>query len=170
MPSKVASRAFRERFAREYLIDNNQTRAYMRASHNNPNEGTARAMACALMKEKGVKRRIRDLQKKSFVKLDVSAERVLKETAAISFIDARKFFDADGNFVLPGQWTEEMGAAVKKFEVLQRNLSGADGKTDTIYRVELWDKGKPLENLGKHNNLFQEKVEHSGNIQMSWDL
>lgn len=98
----------------------------------------------------------------------LTAQRVLEEVARIAFLDARTFWDADGNLKPLHQLTPEQGAALAGFETLVKNTKAGDGITDTVHKIKLWDKPKALEQLMKHFGLLQERVDVTGGLTISW--
>lgn len=73
------------RFVDEYLIDRNSARAAVAAGYS---EKTARVIGLRLLKHAGVRALIERRVKENDEKLEVTADRVLKETAAIAFCTA----------------------------------------------------------------------------------
>jgi hypothetical protein len=99
----------------------------------------------------------------------IDPDRTLRELARIAFSDLRVLFDRNGNLLPVSDWPEEMAPAIKKIEIVKRNLDVGDGLMDEVHKVETWDKLKALELIGKNLGLFTEKIEHSGGIDVSWD-
>lgn len=75
----------RKRFAEEYLIDLNGTRAYKAAYPNVKNDETAAAAAARLLRDVKVReyidRRMKDRQKRT----EITQDMVVKELASIAF-------------------------------------------------------------------------------------
>jgi hypothetical protein len=84
-------------------------------------------------------------------------------------VDVRSFFDEHGNAKAIKDLGPDQGAALGGFEVLIKNAKAGDGVTDTIHKFKLWDKPKVLEMFCKHFGLLEEKVQHSGEITVSWE-
>lgn len=85
----------------------------------------------------------------------------------MAFADVRQLFDVDGHLRPLQDLTDEQAAAIASIEVLTKNVSGADGHTDTIHKIKCWDKTKSLELLAKHFALLTERVEHGGTITLA---
>ena len=82
-----------ERFIHEYCIDHNARQAALRAGYS---ASTCGAQASALMRDVRVKRRIRENLRDLFTRLNISAERLLRERAAVAFFDPASLIDAQG--------------------------------------------------------------------------
>ena len=74
----------RERFAREYLISLNAVDAYRRAGYKGTGNG-AQVNACKLLKHHEVVAIVQAGAKKHVERLDITADRVLQETARLAF-------------------------------------------------------------------------------------
>jgi phage terminase small subunit len=84
----------------------------------------------------------------------VTADKVLKETAALAFADLRVLFDSDGRLLPPTMWPDHVAAAVSSFKVLSRQMPGSDPvEMEYVIAVKTWDKVKALELLGRHMGL-----------------
>ena len=111
-------------FVKEYLKDLNATQAAIRAGYS---ERTAGSLGQRLLKNVEIQKAIQKAMKKRERNTEITAERVLKEIAAIAF-------------------------------------APIDDKLN--YR----DKIKALELLGKHQALFVDRVEHSGEVNIVVDI
>jgi phage terminase small subunit len=152
-------------FCREYLVDLNVTKAYIRAGYG---ASGAASNAYRLMEKDEIKDFISELEAHRVSSADVSAATILRELNRLATFKTADMFDAHGNLKAPKDWTPEMSASVASFEVVARNLSAGDGSTDTIHKVRLYDKTRALELLAKHLSLLIDRVEHTGTIQIQW--
>ena len=82
-----------ERFIHEYCIDHNARQAALRSGYS---ASTCGAQASALMRDVRIKRRIRENLRDLFTRLNISAERLLRERAAVAFFDPASLIDAQG--------------------------------------------------------------------------
>lgn len=153
-----------ETFAREWVVDQNGTRAAIAAGYS---ETTAAAQASALLKNRKVAARISELHSKRCSKLEVSAERVLEELSKLAFSNMGDYVGADAEGKPQGiqlsKLTREQWACVQ--EIREDTTGGAgDGERKAILRttLKLADKQKALEALGKHLKLFTDVVKHEG--------
>lgn len=139
------------------------------------------AVACGLTKRDGenIKRRpdvyeaIRQISMKAALKHGFDAADVVAKVKEIMDVDIAEFQNSDGSWVEAiAQIAPETRRAVKSFKV--KNEYGLDPNgmpvvTGKIISVELWDKMKATELLGREKNLFKEskKVTHSISKNMS---
>lgn len=154
-----------ERFCHEFVRTLNGSKAAILAGYA---ARSANVTASELRADPRIQDRIAELEAPRLTAIDVTAENVLKEYAAIAKIDTRCFFDDLGNLKPVKDWTPEMGAALASFEVVQRNLTAGDDSVDTVLKVKLWDKPKALDTLAKHLGLLIEKQQVSGTIEITW--
>lgn len=89
----ILANAKHERFAREYVIDNNATQAAIRAGYS---EKTAGSQGFDLLKKPEIAERIGELTKRTLQQADITAERVMLELARLAFHDGRRLFDENG--------------------------------------------------------------------------
>jgi phage terminase small subunit len=146
----------RDRFCREYIIDNNGLQAALRAGYS---ARTAKVQASQLLTVLNVQERIAELRGAVNEKLDITAERVLREAARLAFSDPRKFFNADGSLKPITELDDDTAAAMASFESVEKAIAGGEGETETIRKVKFWDKPSSIGMLGKHLNLFVEKLD-----------
>ena len=163
MKNRMASsrkRAKREAiFAREYVLDLNGTRAAIAAGYS---EKGADVAAARLLGNARVKALISELTKKHCDKLDISAERILKELARLAFLDPRKLFDEAGNLKPIGQVEEDTARAIAGLDhqqLFEHFAKGQAKHVGTTHKVKLADKTRALELLGRYQKLFADTVE-----------
>lgn len=152
----------KEIFCRAYIIDLNATNAAKIAGYS---EKTAYSLGQRLLKNVEVQARIVKLQKAQCDKLDITAERVLRELALLAYANMDDYVDVqEGKRVLnSAKPTRDQMAAV--CEITEDTTGGSgDGERKAVMRTrfKLVDKGINLERLGRHLKLFTDKVEHSG--------
>lgn len=155
-----------ERFCREYVIDGNATQAYIRAGYSA--KGASQS-AEKLLRKTEVSARIAALRAKVTDKLEITAERVLREAARLAFTDPRKFFNADGSLKPITELDDDTAAALASFESVEKAIPGGEGQTEQIRKFKVWDKPAALSMLGRHLNLFTEKLEVSGDLAAAID-
>ena len=98
----------------------------------------------------------------------IDPDRALREAARLAYSDPRELFDPEGKLKPVKDWPDELAAAIGSVEVVKRNVDSADGKTDDVIKVKVWDKPKALEMLFKHLGLLTERIEHSGGLEIRW--
>jgi phage terminase small subunit len=160
---------FRQRFVREYLVDLNGAKAYRRAGGA---EKAASAAASRLLKVVKVKKAIAKIQKEQAKRVEITAERVLKELAICAFSDLANHLAinpdtgaimARGFKDMPGESRRAL-KSIKEDRVIKED---ADGTKVTVYdkvRFELHDKLKALELLGRHLGMFNEEAKALGEV------
>jgi phage terminase small subunit len=129
---------------------------------------TAHVQATALLKRPKVVAALADSAQRLTQKAELSAERVLEELRRIATFDYRQFYDAEGNFKPPTEWTEEMGAVVSSSETVIKNVTAGDRKQDTVTKIRLNPKTDALNTLAKYFGLLSERVEHHGKLEIVW--
>lgn len=152
-----------ERFAREYVIDLNGSRAAIAAGYS---EKVARFQASRLLTKRNVQKRIAELQSARASRLEIKADRVLEEIGRLAFSNMQDYTrtDADGKPVLDlSSLTRDQFAAIQEIREDTTGGSG-DGERKVVVRttLKLSDKTKNLELLGRHLGMFQDNVKVTG--------
>jgi len=96
---------------------------------------------------------------REYVAQMVDPDRMLQEVARLAFSDIRQAFDENGALKDKHDWPDELAAAVSSTKSRRVNLDAADGHTDLVTELKVWDKPKNLETLCKHLGLLTERVE-----------
>jgi phage terminase small subunit len=147
--------AKQDRFCREYLTDLNATQAAIRAGYS---PKTANQQASRLLAKVKVQDRIAELQKTVADRLDLSAERVLRELALLGFANMADFITTqdDGSaYVDLSSLTREQAAAIAEVTVDEYTEGrGEDARAVKRTRFRLSDKRAALVDLGRHLGLF----------------
>lgn len=164
-----------KRFADEWLVDLNGTRAYKAAYPSVKKDETAKAAASRLLTNVNVKVYIQERQKEREKRTEITQDSVLHELALIAFAKASDYarvvekdamvevdgnmvpvLDEDGNQVkyrtvepiLTDELTEDQKKAIAVIK------KGRDG-----FEIKPYSKIQALELLGKHLGMFTDKVE-----------
>ncbi len=98
----------------------------------------------------------------------IDPDRALREMARLAYSDLRDLFDAEGKLKPMKDWPDHAAASIKGIEVMKRNLTAGDGVAEDVVKITTWDKVKALEMLAKHMGLLVERMEHSGQVKVSW--
>lgn len=133
-------------FCDEYLIDNNQTQAAIRAGYS---EKTAAAISNQLMNQPKILNRIKKLQDERAERTRIDADLVLKEHYKRAFYNIWQVIDHE--------------KLMKDKKVIIR--ADADGTMiheigqmkDGGIRIKLVDKDKNLEMIGRHLGMYTDK-------------
>jgi phage terminase small subunit len=115
-----------QRFVDEYLIDFNGTRAYQ-AAYPAVAKTSARACAYKLLTKDHIQAAIAEGARRTAAKLELTRERILRETARIAFFDPRKLFHADGTPKEVTELDDDTAGAIAGIEVIEEL---ADGERD----------------------------------------
>ena len=167
MPSKVALRY--RKFAQEYVIDLNATRAAKAAGYS---QSTASSKALQLLRIGKVRKLIDEFNTQRASRTGVTADRVVEELARLAFSNMQDFVSVDEDGKPQGidmsKLSRDQFAAVQ--EIREDTTGGAgDGERRLILRttLKLADKTKNLELLGRHLKMFTDKVEHSADSSLA---
>jgi phage terminase small subunit len=167
-------------FVREYLIDLNATQAAMRAGYS---EKTAYASGAENLKKPQIASAIESALKIRADRTDITADRVLKELAKIGFADIRKAIKWQGTLVTEednpdggdtliiknvvtnnvtlvssDEIDDETAAAISE---ISQNAAGG-------IKLKMHDKKAALVDIGRHLGMFTDKVEHTGEVAMTF--
>lgn len=156
-----------ERFAREYVIDLNGTRAAIAAGYSKKGADVA---AVRLLGNARVKQLIADLSEKQAAELDFTANKVLNELSKLAFSNMFDYVRVqDGQpYIDFTTVTRAQAAAIQEVTsetyVDHYEGEGNDRKPVEVKRTKfkLSDKRSALELLGKHLKLFADRTEITG--------
>jgi phage terminase small subunit len=141
-----------KRFADEYLVDCNATRAYKAAGYRAKDAAVAATMASRLLRNAQVAAYVAKRKKTLADKLEVTAERVVRELARIGFSDPR----------LVASWGSK-GVELKESKTLDDDAAAClaevhskHGEFGLELKFKLHDKVAALDKLARHLGLFSE--------------
>lgn len=132
-----------------------------------------RGNAATLRAKQIISERISELQAQIAQKVVeqevVSKTEILAELKRIALSDVGHFYDTDGTMRPFADIPEDQRRAIAAVEVKEEFEMENGRKVFTGYtkKLKLWDKNKALENLGRHQKLFTDKVEHSGTVDLA---
>ena len=152
-----------KRFADEYLIDLNATKAYKAAYPSCKKDETANVNGSKLLRNAKVKEYIDIKQKALEEKSGVTQQRIIEELAKIAFADIRKAYDKNGNLRPIQDLDDDTAGAIIGVESFEEYEGRGDDREyigDTK-KVKMADKIRAAELLGKHLGMFKEKIEIS---------
>ena len=155
-----------EQFCQEYLVDLNGTQAALRAGYS---ENTAAEQASRLLIKSKVVDRIQKLMDARSERVKINSDFILMELYKIASADLSLAYDDKGTLKNIHEIPEHVRKAIAGIEVYQE-FEGAGKERyhagDTT-KIKMWDKIKSLELLGKHLEMFTDKVKVSGNIGLA---
>jgi phage terminase small subunit len=156
-----------ERFAREYVIDLNGEQAAIRAGYA---PKSAKVTASRLLTKATVKAIIAELAKQQADKLDLKAEKVLRELSLIGFSNMMDYLktNAEGDaFIDLSALTRDQAAAIQEITVEETvEGKGNDRREVTRTKLKLADKREALELLGRHLRLFDQEAQAGAGVQV----
>lgn len=156
----------RRLFVFEYLVDLNATQAAIRAGYS---KKTARSQGQRLLTKDDIQKEIQKRQKKHSNKLEITADRVLKERARLAFFNVQDLYDDDGNLKDIKDLSEDLAAAIHGVKIgakIEKRTDGAEELKTFIKDVKMPDKDKSLTALEKHLGLYEKDNEQQGNADL----
>lgn len=159
-----------KRFADEYLIDLNATRAYKVAYPNCKKDETARANSSRLLTNANIQNYISEKQKEIEKRTEVTQDMVVQELAKIAFFNIKDIYNENGTLKQIKDIDDNTSKAIASVKTLQKagsmkinvNMQGQDEEVPLEHIEEQTiefrtnDKVKALELLGKHLGMFND--------------
>lgn len=148
-------------FVRSYIIDRNPIAALRRLGHAHEDGRKLKARAQRFLAKVEVAEAIEYLGKRMMEKLDITAERIQRQMAAVAFFDPREImtFDQHGVQMVHSRfWTAEQAACIKKVKM------GANG-----IEIELYDRMRASEMLAKQIGLQPDESDAAQQARMAAD-
>ena len=138
------------RFVEEYLIDLNGTRAY-RVAYPGASYAAARTNAGRLLALPAVAREVQAGRAAQRRRTRVTADRVLRELAAVAFSDIGDLFDHNGRPVPVHRLDPMARRAIAAVSI--GRVDGPAGVVSERFHVRFWDKLRALELLARYVGL-----------------
>ena len=105
---------------------------------------------------------INRITRTAILKYDLEAEQIVERVKEIAFVDPAAVFRADGTCIENmNEIPPEVRRTIKKFEVknlYEKDPNGMAVVVGKLIKVEMWDKLKSAELLGREVNIFKETV------------
>lgn len=148
-----------KRFAQEYVIDFNATKAAQRAGYS---ERTAYSQGQRLLKHVEIQQKIQENIQKIANSTQITAERVLNELAKLAFYNPKDFYNSDGSLKDISDLTDEQAACINGLEIVD-----IPKRVAKLKKIKIADKNAALDKLMRYLALYRDKVEHehTGNIK-----
>lgn len=116
---------------------------------------TAASQASRLLRNVNIAAAIDKAKEKRLAKRELNAQRVLDELEKLALFDPRKLYREDGSMKSLHELDDVTAMGIKGFKF---GKWGPD--------VKFVDKGINLERIGRHFQMFTDKVEHSGKVTL----
>lgn len=155
----------RTRFVKEYLKEQNATKAAIAAGYS---EKTAGAAGSRLLKDVNISAKIQQKNAEVNRKLDLSVERIRAEVARLCFYDPADYWNANGTAKAMSEIPEDARRAIGGFECAELfEGSGEErGQIGYIKKFKLMDKGRALELAARIEKMLVERVEVTGSDEL----
>ena len=153
-----------QRFVAEYLLDLNATQAAIRAGYRATN---ADVVGPRLLGNVGIAAAVAMAKAAQAKRLEVEADAAREHNAYIALADPIDLVDEHGELRALRAMPRRIRCAIRFIEIIRRNLTGGDGKTDVTYKVTFWIRPKALTLEYKHHGLLVERVEVSGGLTLT---
>ncbi len=150
-----------KQFCIEYLIDLNATQAAIRAKYS---KKTATEMGYENLRKPHIQKEIGRLNKDRSDKTEITVQRVLEELARIAFLDPKDIFDKDMDLLPLSEMSEDARRAIAGIETVS-TVSDKDSKY-TTKKVKLINKDRALELIGRHLEMFTDRLKVDENIRI----
>ena len=148
-----------DRFCQEYLKDFHIGNAALRAGYS---ESSASAAGSRLLKSDKIQERLRYYKRERNKRTEVTLDKVVKEIAKIAFHNVQELLDFfDGKVRFKNLDEIDFPEIIKSIEVKKVKEKG--GTYGEIIKIQVYDKVKALELLGKHVAAFTENVDVTSN-------
>lgn len=143
-----------KRFADEYLIDLNATRAYKVAYPNVKKDETARTNGSRLLTNANVLKYVNERIQERQQRTEITQDKVLQELATIAFSKATDYVEIIDGRVFIKDTNSLNDQQIRAIASIKEGANGIE--------IKMYGKEKALELLGRHLGMFTDKVEVSG--------
>lgn len=165
-------------FADEYLIDLNATRAYKVAYPSCKKDEAAAVNGSKLLRNTKVAEYIQERMKEREKRTEITQDMVLQELAKIAFSNGTNYAQVVEEPIIRNNAyvVDPDTGQVKTFqrvriiptaELSEDKRAAIAGIKETKYGIDVqtYDKVRALELLGRHQGMFKDKVELSGQVK-----
>ena len=141
-------------FAKEYVVDFNGTQAAIRVGYS---ARTAKVTAAKLLTDPNVSRLVaKEIEKRS-KRVELTADKVLRELANIVFYDPRALYDEDGTLKSVPSLDADTAKPIIEHIILDVKRDDDSGSTITTRKVKTESKLRAIELAMKHLGLLRER-------------
>ena len=160
-----------KKFVDEYLIDFNATQAAIRAGYSSD---TANEQGSQLLARPDIRELVAEGQKAIAERTQTFQDNAVAELKIVGFSDLADFLTVkDGGIVEQkpfNELTKEQTKCIKKIKQTVRSSHSADGTIlhqTAVIEIELHDKLKALELLGRHLGMFNDTLRLEGALPLT---
>jgi phage terminase small subunit len=143
-----------EWFCREYVCEENGTKAYLRVFKCAYD--SAKANAYRLLTNDCIRQRIDELREERNKRLEISSDRVLRELSKLAFYDPRGFFDEDGRLKPISEIDPDQAAVIGGIETMHKVTGEESDGITVLTKIKLPEKKGALELIGRNLNMWKE--------------
>lgn len=155
-------------FVAEYLIDGNATKAAIRAGYSKKTahvigqENLKKPVIASLLAQK--QSVIAARQDERLAAMELTEERVMRETARLAFFDPRKMFAADGRPISIHELDSDTAACIVGLDVLEEYSGSGQDRVlvGHVKKYKIADKNSALERAAKILGMFKKDNEQPG--------
>ena len=150
--------AMQRRFVQEYKVDLNATQAAIRAGYS---ENTAYSQGHDLLKKPEISEAIEHELEMCCERTRVTKDKIIRELARIGFANVGKILDDAKGGLLDGLSEDDLASisSVKTKTIKNRGGNDDDDEYMIEREIKFHDKGKALEQLGRHLGMFNDKLD-----------
>jgi phage terminase small subunit len=148
--------ARQRRFVSEYLVDNNATKAAIRAGYA---PIAARITASRLLDKPHVVAALNQRTAALLQKVELEAADLLRANAEIVQFDPAELLDDAGNYKPLRDVPAAVRRCIRRIRVHKVNLTTGDGKVDTVVDYEVFDKHPALDRDYKRIGLLRDRID-----------
>jgi phage terminase small subunit len=160
-------------FVQEYLKDLNATQAAMRAGYS---KTTATKQGPRLLTNVGIAAAIAKLQKERADKLEITAEKVLREWAILAFSDLQNYIEINNDtgairvkdFKEMPENASRALESITEIRTVREDAKGEDSIINERVTFKMHNKPAALEALSKHLGLFEKDKAPLFPANMKW--
>ncbi|MDX9816887.1 MAG: terminase small subunit [Smithellaceae bacterium] len=160
-----------KKFVDEYLIDFNATQAAIRAGYS---PDTANEQGSQLLARPDIRELVAEGQKEIMERTQTFQDDAVDELKVVGFSNLADFLTVkDGGIVEQkpfNELTKEQTKCIKKIKQTVRSSHSADGTIlhqTAVIEIELHDKLKALELLGRHLGMFNDTLRLEGALPLT---
>lgn len=160
-----------KKFVDEYLIDFNATQAAIRAGYS---PDTANEQGSQLLARPDIRELVAEGQKAIAERTQTFQDNAVEELKIVGFSDLADFLTVKADGIVEqkpfNELTKAQTRCIKKIKQTVRSSHSADGSIlhqTAVLEVELFDKLKALELLGRHLGMFNDTLRLEGALPLT---